>query len=323
TTGAPVDGNPYANLLPNSPAGGQPAYQPTFPAYTPPMYSADSAPRTALAPQGDTYPSPSDRAVVPDVPEVPSVPNATPPAEPAGQPVDELMMYDDPSWYNPTSWFAGPTWENSVEFGLNGSDGNSETISVRAGANAKRKTEHSTLNLEARYNKASTAGVETQNNALGQLRYEWLLGDSPWSMFVNSTLEYDEFRSFDARVAVNGGVGYRIIDRESTTLTGRFGSGVSHEINGVDDDYVPEAVFGLDFEHQLSKRQKIVAKTDYYPQWDAFEDYRLLSDIGWEILLNEAGNLSMKVALTDRYDSTPDGLKPNDINYSLLLLWKL
>ena len=31
------------------------------------------------------------------------------------------------------------------------------------------------------------------------------------------------------------------------SATGRFGSGVSREIGGPDDDLVPEAVFGLDF----------------------------------------------------------------------------
>ena len=34
-------------------------------------------------------------------------------------------------------------------------------------------------------------------------------------------------------------------------------------------------------------------------------------------------NLSFKLSVIDRYDSTPDGRKPNDLDYALLLLWKL
>ncbi len=40
-------------------------------------------------------------------------------------------------------------------------------------------------------------------------------------------------------------------------------------------------------------------------------------------LLDEEANLSLKLSAQDRYDSTPNGLRPNDINYSILLLWKL
>ena len=41
------------------------------------------------------------------------------------------------------------------------------------------------------------------------------------------------------------------------------------------------------------------------------------------MLLDEATNMSLKLGIIDRYDSTPNGLKPNDLNYSLMLLWKL
>ena len=34
-------------------------------------------------------------------------------------------------------------------------------------------------------------------------------------------------------------------------------------------------------------------------------------------------NLSLKVSAFDRYDSTPQGRRPNDLDYALLLLWKL
>jgi hypothetical protein len=149
------------------------------------------------------------------------------------------------------------------------------------------------------------------------------LCESPWKWFVNGTLEYDEFRAFDLRLAGNGGVGYRLIDNDLTSLTGRFGAGVSHEIDSPDDSYVPEAVYGVDLEHQLTARQKITGQADYYPSWEEYRDYRIETRVSWEILLDEATNLSLKISATDRYDSTPNGLKPNDLDYALLLLWKL
>ena len=52
-----------------------------------------------------------------------------------------------------------------------------------------------------------------------------------------------------------------------------------------------------------------------------FSDYRLKTKIAWQVLLDEARNLSLKVSLLDRYDSTPHGLKPNDFDYAVTLLW--
>ncbi len=86
---------------------------------------------------------------------------------------------------------------------------------------------------------------------------------------------------------------------------------------------MPEAVFGLDFERQLTKRQKFKCKGEYFPDWEDFSEYRLVVDAGWVLLLDEEANLSLKLAANDRYETSPNGVKPNDINYSLLLLWKL
>ena len=39
-------------------------------------------------------------------------------------------------------------------------------------------------------------------------------------------------------------------------------------------------------------------------------------------MLDEDSNLNLKIGVIDRYDSTPNGRKPNDFDYSVLLLWK-
>lgn len=236
--------------------------------------------------------------------------------------VDEgpLVVYH---WYDVRTWLPDDQWEASFELGLNGTTGNSESFSQRAGANAKWTIGPHAWRSEIIYNAAATGGTETANNALATTRYERNLGESPWSLFVAGTLEYDEFRNFDLRLAANTGLGYAFIQNEATTLKGRFGSGVSHEIGGPDDRYVPEAVLGGDFEHQLTARQKLSLVSDYYPEWGDFENYRLITNAGWEIVLDEAMNLSLKLAANHRYDSTPEGDKPSDLAYSLLLLWKL
>jgi hypothetical protein len=45
------------------------------------------------------------------------------------------------------------------------------------------------------------------------------------------------------------------------------------------------------------------------------------SKADWEVVLDEVAHLSLKFSVIDRYDSTPNGKKPNDLDYSTVLLW--
>ncbi|HUT14122.1 MAG TPA: hypothetical protein VMY42_26775 [Thermoguttaceae bacterium] len=40
------------------------------------------------------------------------------------------------------------------------------------------------------------------------------------------------------------------------------------------------------------------------------------------MLIDQQMNLSLKLGVLDRYDSTPNGVKPNDLDYTAVLLWK-
>lgn len=226
------------------------------------------------------------------------------------------------SWYDIRGWMPEDEWELSFELGINGTAGNSETLSQVAGFNFKQVYDVHTLRIDALYNQASTGSTTTADNAMGRLRYDRDLGETRWSLFSNSTLEYDAFRAYDMRVATNGGFGYQLIDAEKTKFKGRFGAGASQEIGGPDNDVVPEAVFGFDFEHHFREGSKLTCETDYYPEWGNFNEYRVNTVAGWEMPIDSLLNLSMKLAIINRYDSTPDSLKPNDLTYSLLFLWR-
>jgi putative salt-induced outer membrane protein YdiY len=235
---------------------------------------------------------------------------------------DEAL--DAPSYvfFDPRRWLPSEGWNNSFEIGINGSTGNAESFSMRTGARIERKLDPATFTLDARYARTLANSIETQHNGLVNSNLEAELGDSRWTTFFKSSLEYDEFKAFDVRTALNAGVGYHLLKSEEATFIARFGSGVSRELGGPDDRYVPEALYGLEFERQLTGRQKFYATTDYFPDWSDYRDYRLVTNAGWEFLLDEEDNLSLKLGVVDRYDSTPHGRKPNDLDYSLLLLWK-
>jgi hypothetical protein len=73
----------------------------------------------------------------------------------------------------------------------------------------------------------------------------------------------------------------------------------------------------------ISDKQRFTMKVDYFPEWEDFGQYRVVSDAGWEIDLDKPKNMSLRFTVNDRYDSTPNGVDPNLVNYAVLLNWKL
>jgi hypothetical protein len=142
-------------------------------------------------------------------------------------------------------------------------------------------------------------------------------------LFAASSLLYDEFQAFDLRFAANGGVGYQIVETERTNLIGRMGAGTSREFGGPDNSWVPEALLGAEYDFVISDRQKLYFRADYFPDWESFSSYRVVTDAGWELVVDAETNLSLKISVNDQYDSTPNGAEPNLLNYAVLLLWKL
>ncbi|MCA9230471.1 MAG: DUF481 domain-containing protein [Planctomycetales bacterium] len=244
-------------------------------------------------------------------------------AEAAALEAVEVTPEPEAVWYQSSYWFGPAPWDIGFELGLNGAEGNNESLSLRTGGHVKRKTEFWKFDTSLVYNRNSANNVETQNNALLDVRVDRLLGESPWTLYFLNQELYDEFKAFDLRVSLNAGIGYQFVDTETIDLLGRFGAGASREIGGVDERWAQEALFGMDYEHKLSTTQKLTAKVDYYPEWKDFKKYRVVSDVGWMIDLDKPRNLSLKLSMQNRYDSTPNGAEPHELNYAALLIWSL
>lgn len=311
----------YAAPPPYSP----PPANPPAPGHLAPGHLAPTEPRLALEPGWGGPPGPAFELVGPPPAAMQEFEAPPPVAASPVLPPPSTEMVLEPSTYrffNPGYWFPRDGWNNSFEIGINGSTGNAESTSLRTGAHIERKLDPSKFTLDIKYARTLAEEIETQHNALLNSNVESTIGGSLWSTFYRTSLEYDEFKAFDIRAAMNIGVGYHLIKSDATNFLLRFGSGVSRELGGPDDRYVPEAVYGLEFDRQLTKRQKLYATVDYFPDWTDYSDYRVVTNAGWEFLLDDLDNISLKLGAVDRYDSTPNGRNPNDLDYSLLLLWK-
>src|SRR4029453_14291644 len=236
-------------------------------------------------------------------------------------PVDEQkVILSEPGWqvWSPTFW---DPWEGNVELGLSGTEGNSQTFNVRFGMTAKHKTPTFVQTLQITSIQKSADGVTTANTALADGRLEWPMPESRWNYSIHGLWEYDEFKAFQDRISADTGPGYEFIQTDATTLIGRSGVSVSHEIGGPENAWNPELLFGGELKHKLNPTHSLSAKVEYYPTIIDFTDFRLNSWASWEISLAAAWGLSLKLSIIDRYDSTPEGARPNDLDYSTVVFW--
>lgn len=233
---------------------------------------------------------------------------------------NKLITDSGAGWEFWTPKFWDP-WEGNVELGMNGTDGNTETFNIRFGATAKHKTEFRSETIQVTSIQKRANGQTTANTALIDGRVEWPMPNSKWNYFIHKLFEYDQFKAFDARVSADTGFGYEYIQTDMTTLIGRTGLAMSHEIGGPNKKVNPELYLGGEFKHKFTDTHAFSTKVDFYPNVTAFSDFRLNSQASWEMALVQSWGLSLKFSVIDRYDSTPSGAKPNDLDYSTLLLW--
>lgn len=215
-------------------------------------------------------------------------------------------------------------WDGSIEAGLNGSDGNSESLNIRAAFNAARKSESAETSFKSEYAYATTGGDKDKNRWFNELRHDWLLGrDQRWSIFALGQVEYDDFQDWTWRLSAFAGPGYKLIKTDKTTLNLRAGGGITKYIGGERNEIIPEGLLAGDMTHQLTERQKLTAAVEYYPSFKNFDEYRIVARAGWEILIDPEVNMMLKIGVEDRYDSEPgEGFKKNDIDYFATIGWK-
>lgn len=213
-------------------------------------------------------------------------------------------------------------WEGRIEFGLNGSEGNSDRFATRYGGKVKRTTEFNQLTLDMLYSTSYAKGVLNEDKLLADARSEWPLFKTPWFVYSHGVTEYDRFTAYDLRLTSDSGFGYQYINTGMTQFRGRWGAGFSQEINSPDETFTPEGIIGFTFEHKLSKRQKLIASGDMFHDLTDIQDFRSRSNASWEIKIDPPARLSVRFGIINRYDSTPNGKKKNDLDYSSVVVWE-
>lgn len=218
-------------------------------------------------------------------------------------------------------WFGEAKWKKSAELGFNGQTGNTISNSLRVGGKIRREGIRTIFTSEFKHLRTSDKDGLTQDNAFFKHRLEWPLKlHERWALHENTNLEYDAFKAFDLRLVFNGGLSYKPYKTDKTDWTLSAGSGFSQEFGSPQMGVIPEGSFGSDFTHKITDKQTLTFNFDFYPAFEANEGYRFTNEASYSIALDHG--LSLKISAYDRYDSTPNNRKRNDLDYACLLLWE-
>ncbi|MFA6044965.1 MAG: DUF481 domain-containing protein [Phycisphaerales bacterium] len=256
-------------------------------------------------------PPPADAGAPVVPPPLPTPAAATPPAAPPTPPKPP----------EPDSFWSG--WKHAVDAGLNGADGNSENLAIRAGIKIKRTVEAMETSADAGYIYNSSNGVKDKSRFEANIRNEWFFKDTNWGLFGQGKAEYDEFQDWDYRLSTFWGPNYTFIKDDKTLLRGRLGGGLSKEFGGENNAIMPEGLIGFDFEHKFTDRQSVYANGDYIPSFQDINEYRLNGKAGYKIIIDPESKMNLQLGVADRYDSRPGGnAKKNDVEYFVTVGWE-
>jgi hypothetical protein len=235
------------------------------------------------------------------------------------EPFTEKTMFPPPK---KPSEKESPLWCGGVEFGLTGSDGNSDVLNIRFGARAKRESDTNLFTTDLLYGYTRQAGQVTADKALWNVRDEVPFLGTPWATFLAGQLEYDQFRAYDFRVATHAGFALQAVKTDHVSLRTRLGAGCSREIGTPDARYVPEGLLGGDLDVKITDRQRFLTTLDYYPDLGRPGQYRVRARAAYEILVEPDWGMTIRLGVQERYDSNPGPAKRNDVDYFGTLMFK-
>jgi putative salt-induced outer membrane protein YdiY len=209
-------------------------------------------------------------------------------------------------------------WDISGALGLTLTDGNSDTVSFTAGADAKREWPKWKLGMKIAILYGETEGVQTSSEWIFLERLERKLSEVA-TIFQDLLLEHDEEEDLRYRVQLTAGYNRRLKKTTDFELWGNVGGGVLFEefFNDSETEAILQA--GINFTWQLTKHLTYVQIITFYPSLSEGGEFRFY----WESTLTTpiGERFDLRLSIIDRYDSNPQaGVEENDLTIVLSLV---
>jgi hypothetical protein len=126
-------------------------------------------------------------------------------------------------------------------------------------------------------------------------------------------------------VSNESGIGpqYLLIKDEDTTFLGRVAGRYCQPYpDWSEEERVSEVFLGCQFEHRLSRRNKVFSSVEYACDPADLGSHTLRTQAAWEVLLDPEETLSLRTAVLESSNYAPNREQAKNLDYSLNLSWK-
>ncbi len=193
-------------------------------------------------------------------------------------------------------------WENSVDFALILSQGNTKNMLLRVGLQTEKKDEKDAYKASVNYNYGEEESKTNEDEVL--IKASWKHNFARKNIFgLRFDGRRDEFADIDYRVSVNATYGYYWLDTEMTIFSTELGAGLTTENTGGDNETHSNGLFVQYFEHKFNDSVKVYQHLSFAPRIDHIDDYRSEFVVGMETKITET--IAFRASFENRYENMP------------------
>ncbi len=206
------------------------------------------------------------------------------------------------------------TWSGNIRSGLNGSNGDSDTLNFNAGFNLQRRSLKDRTSLNAEYIFQQSDGDTDENKWFSDLKYDYFISDKFYS-FSLFRIEQDESSDLDLRTILSTGLGYQWIERKDIKFATEAGVSWLYEdySTGTGENKVT-ARLAYNYENNLWNKVKFFNNFEIFPQFSDPSDFFLTTTAG--LRTNVSKSIFTEAKVIYEHDSTPaEGTGKNNVNY--------
>jgi putative salt-induced outer membrane protein YdiY len=173
----------------------------------------------------------------------------------------------------------------------------------------------------SRQEDGSSEETTTVDSAEARTQYNYFYTKKTYGLFTFAASR-DEISRITYRLLAGPGLGHYWVRNDVWTFSGEMGAAVlTEEVGGVSDTY-PALRVAQNFERHLNDHARVWQSLEYLPKAEDLDNFLVNAELGTEARLN--GNLSLRVVLQNKYNSTPaETTKNNDFTLiaGLALKW--
>ena len=153
-------------------------------------------------------------------------------------------------------------WHGQGELGASRSTGNSEDLGFTVAMRLERTGINWQHRLRASLDYQETNNITTREKYFASYEPRYQINPRLFA-FALGQFDKDEFQGYEARYAVSGGLGYKLVDKPDMHLSVKAGPAWRYTFNtdGSSDNSLA-ALAGLDFDWRLAKSLKLTQTTD-------------------------------------------------------------